>query len=98
MKRVGFTPSWMTNEEEEVVAEVFPMQQISTEQAQNEPSLTEQFPNCTPAHLEVKQRMIEATMVITGSNFAKMKVDKRTEFVNELAWLVALDAELTIRK
>lgn len=48
----------------------------------------------SPAHTELLERMQLAEMIITGDKFAELSKDKKIEFLAELKWLTALNAQL----
>lgn len=47
------------------------------------------------AHAEVKGRMLMTEAIITGETFSEMEADKKKEFIEELKFLTAVDAELS---
>ncbi len=85
LKRVGFITSWMLNEGESQVEELQPIQAIVNEV----PTI-----QLSPAHSELLTRMRMAETVITGEKFANLSKEQKFEFLDELKWLTALNAQL----
>jgi 7-cyano-7-deazaguanine synthase in queuosine biosynthesis len=95
--RIGFKPSWITaqEEQEEVVTTHEPLTVINnTAQA---PSMREMYPDCSDAHIEVKNRMVEVAKAMTEKKYSRCNGEKKVELINELIWLTTLDAELTLK-
>jgi hypothetical protein len=86
MGRIGFTPSYM--QDEEVADKVIeaPLTIIANE--------GEQKPMLTNQHLELLGRIEMVERVITGKQFAKMSVKKKKEYLDELRWLTELNQQL----
>ena len=49
----------------------------------------------SPAHAEVRGRILVTEMLIEGENFAVMTKEKKKELLDELKFLTALDVELS---
>lgn len=85
MKHIGFITSWMLTEGSTEVQELQQIQEIKNEV----PTI-----QLSPAHAELIERMQMAEMVITGDKFIELSKEKRVEFLAEIKWLAALNAQL----
>ena len=99
MSTIGYKFSWDITDELEIGKDGIVNAPMVTHNSNTEdqPTLAELFPKCSPAHIEVKQRISETVMIISGQNFTKMHSEKKLEFLAELTFLTSLDAELTVR-
>ena len=82
-KHIGFITSWMENEGSAEIGTLEPIQAIQNN--------TE---NLTPAHFEVRKRIELVEAVIFGEKFSTLSKEKKNNFIKELKWLVALNAQL----
>lgn len=79
--RIGFATSWMKKEDSTVIEQA---EVINS----NQPI------GVSPAHMELLGRIELTERVIAGENFSKIPTEKRKEWLDELKWLVSLNAQL----
>lgn len=85
LRHIGFITSWMLNEGDTQIEELQPIQAIVNEV----PTI-----QLSPAHSELLTRMRMAETIITGDKFVGLTKEQKLEFLDELKWLTALNAQL----
>ena len=81
--RIGFATSWMKKEDSTVIEQIETVSNIQVAGT-----------NISPAHIELLGRIEMTEQVITGESFSKIPSEKRREFLDELKWLVSINAQL----
>ena len=98
VKSVGFRLPWEVedfigeNLESDTTIEETPIIIISNDKSSD---VADSEKTISKAHAEIKGRILITEAVITGETFSSMEKDKKQEFIDELKFLTAVDAELS---